>query len=192
MIHRKNEAGETEIFNGGYYSSVLDKHRKNWLPCEGEAIGIKLVLEHFQSQIRESNNVTVHHTDSQPCVLAWKRSKRGAFSSSARISTFLTGLSSLPVELQYTPGKNMHTSDYASRQPTECKNPRCQICSFVAKWEMIRDNVSAIRTVSVEDVKSGRSLMLFAQKSVLLNFQRGDSEQVSCHNPRRLVVTTQD
>ena len=30
MIHRKNEVGETEIFNGGYYSSVLDKHRKNW------------------------------------------------------------------------------------------------------------------------------------------------------------------
>ena len=30
MIHRKNEAGEKEIFNRGYYSSVLDKHRKNW------------------------------------------------------------------------------------------------------------------------------------------------------------------
>ena len=43
MIHRKNEAGEKEIFNRGYYSSVLDKHRKNLLPCEGEAIGMKLV-----------------------------------------------------------------------------------------------------------------------------------------------------
>ena len=69
----------------------------------------------------------------------------------------------------------MHTSDYASRQPTECKNPRCQICSFVAKWEMIGDNASAIRTVSVEDVKSGRSLMPFAQRSVWLNIQKGDS-----------------
>ena len=58
MIHRKNEAGEKEIFNRGYYSSVLDKHRKNLLPCEGEAIGMKLVLEHFLSLIRESNNVT--------------------------------------------------------------------------------------------------------------------------------------
>ena len=38
MIHRKNEASEKEIFNRGYYSSVLDKHRKNLLPCEGEAI----------------------------------------------------------------------------------------------------------------------------------------------------------
>ena len=41
MIHRKNEAGETEIFNRGYYSSVLDKHRKNGLFFEGEAIKIK-------------------------------------------------------------------------------------------------------------------------------------------------------
>ena len=47
MIHRKNEAGEKEIFNRGYYSSVLDKHRKNLLPCQGEAIGMKLALEHF-------------------------------------------------------------------------------------------------------------------------------------------------
>ena len=41
MIHRKNEAGGKEIFNRGYYSSVLDKHRKNGLFFEGEAIKIK-------------------------------------------------------------------------------------------------------------------------------------------------------
>ena len=46
-LYLENEADEKEIFNGGYYSSVLDKHRKNLLPCEGEAIGMKLVLEHF-------------------------------------------------------------------------------------------------------------------------------------------------
>ena len=34
---------------------------------------------------------------------------------------------------------------------------------------MIGDNVSAIRTDSVEKVKSGRSFMPFAQKSVWLN-----------------------
>ena len=177
MIHRTDPTtGEVKILNGGYYSSILNKHKKSWLPCEGEAAGIRFVLEHFQHQIRESNKVTVHHTDSQPCVMAWKRSKRGAFSSSARIAAFLTGLSSLPIELQYTPGKEMKTSDYISRHPTPCTNPgRCQICSFTGEWEQIGDNASAIRSVTVDDIKAGRSVMPMIQRHVWLNIQKNDS-----------------
>ena len=78
----------------------------------------------------------------------------------------VTCLRSLIVQLQYTPGKIMHTSDYTSRHLTKCKNPGCQICSYVAKWEMIGDNASAIRTVSVKDVKFGRYFIPFAQRSV--------------------------
>ena len=175
MIHRTKDDGTVEVLNGGYYSAVLDKHRRNWLPCEGEAIGIKLVLEHFQNHIRESSKVTVHHTDSQPCMMAWKRSQRGAYSTSARIAAFLSGLSALPVEITYTPGKHMHTSDFASRHPPKCKEAKCQICSFVRKWEEIGDNASSIRVLSVEDIKAGRSLMPLAQRSVWLNIQRSDS-----------------
>ena len=46
-----------------------------------------------------------HHTDQLPCVMAFNRSKRGAFSSSARISTFLTTISQLNVEIIHEPGK---------------------------------------------------------------------------------------
>ena len=88
VISRKIGSEMTELV-GGFFNAVLDKHKRAWLPCEGEAIGIRLVLEHFQHYIRESDHVTTHHTDSQPCVLAWKRSQRGAFSSSSRISSFL-------------------------------------------------------------------------------------------------------
>ena len=105
VIIRKTDNNQTQELIGGFFSAILDKHKRNWLPCEGEACGIRLVLEHFKHHIRENNNVTVHFTDSQPCVLAWRRSLRGAFSSSARISTFLTGLSVLPVELRHKPGK---------------------------------------------------------------------------------------
>ena len=177
MIHRTDQStGEVKILNGGYYSSILNKHKKAWLPCEGEAAGIRFVLEHFQHQIRESNKVTIHHTDSQPCVMAWKRSKRGAFSSSARIAAFLTGLSSLPIELQYTPGKDMRTSDFISRHPTPCTNPsRCQICSFTDEWEQVGDNAAAIRSVTVDDIKAGRSVMPMIQRHVWLNIQNNDS-----------------
>ena len=164
-ILRKQPNGETVELVGGFFSVVLDRHKKNWLPCEGEACGICLVLEHYKNHIRESQNTTIHFTDSQPCVLAWKRSQRGAFSASSRISAFLTGLSAMPIELRHRPGKMMHTSDYASRHPTACKSPKCQICTFVREWEIIGDEASNIRNVSIEDVKAGRSLMPMTQRS---------------------------
>ena len=174
VILRKQTDGSTLELIGGFYSVVLDKHKRNWLPCEGEAAGVRLVLEHFKPHIRESLNVTVHFTDSQPCVLAWKRSLRGAFSASSRISTFLTGLSSLPVELRHRPGRLMHTSDFASRHPPSCTSSRCQICSFVREWESVGDKASDIRNITIEDIRSGRSVMPMTQRNTWRNIQMRD------------------
>ena len=66
VIHRTKQDGSVEILNGGFYSSILNKHKKAWLPCEGDAVGIWFVIKHFQQQIRESKHVTIHHTNSQP------------------------------------------------------------------------------------------------------------------------------
>ena len=104
VIRRETKEGTVDL-NGGYYSSRLSKLQTKWLPCEGEALGIKLVLEHFAPYIRESLTTTIHHTDSLPCVQAYKRSKLGAFSNSARIATYLTSLSALNVEIVHIPGK---------------------------------------------------------------------------------------
>ena len=104
MIERTQPDGSTKMLVGGFFSVVLDKYKRQWLPCEGEACGIKLVLNHYAQYIRESNHVTVHFTDSLPCVLAYKRCMRGAFSSSARVSAFLTEISTLPVEIRHKPG----------------------------------------------------------------------------------------
>ena len=175
VIIRKDANGSTQELIGGFFSAILDKHKRNWLPCEGEAAGIRLVLEHFQNQIRESDNTTIHFTDSQPCVLAWKRSRKGAFSSSSRISAFLTGLSTLSVELQHKAGKEMYTSDYASRHPPTCTSSKCQICRFTQDWQQIGDNAFDIRALSVEDIKSGRGLMPMIQRNVWRNIQMGDS-----------------
>ena len=187
MILRTNNKGGVDELVGGYFSTILDKHKKTWLPCEGESAAIRLVLQHFQHFIRKSNNVTIHHTDSQPCVLAWKKSQRGAFSSSARISSFLVGLSSLPVEVRYRPGKLMNTSDFASRNPSPCTTKRCQVCSFVKDWEDVGDNASAIKTVSLEEINSGKSIMPMIQRKTWLNIQKGDS----LHNKLSHLIETQ-
>ena len=100
-IHRKVN-GQWKKLPGGHFSCKVSRLQEKWYPCEGEALATKLVLEHFADYIRESKNVTIHHTDNQPVVQAWKRSKSGAFSASARISTFLTGISAKNVEIVYT------------------------------------------------------------------------------------------
>ena len=174
VILRTKPNGEQIELVGGFYSVILDSHKKNWLPCEGEAAGIRLVLEHFKHHIRESQHTTTHFTDSQPCVLAWKRSQKGAFSASSRISTFLTGLSVLPVELRHRPGKFMYTSDYASRNPPTCTSQKCQICKFAKDWENMGDKASEIRMLSIEDVKAGRALMPLVQRNTWKNMQKRD------------------
>ena len=87
-IHRLIK-GKVKKLIGGHFSCRVNTHQKKWHPCEGEALATRMVLEHFSGYIRESKNVTIHHTDNQPVVHAWRRSKTGAFSASARISTFL-------------------------------------------------------------------------------------------------------
>ena len=76
---------------------------KNWLPCEGQALDVKLVARHFSPLIMENENVTIIHTDNLPTVHAWKRLKTGAFSASARVASFLTGISALRVEIVHKP-----------------------------------------------------------------------------------------
>ena len=187
VILRKDNNGEVKQLIGGFYNVILDKHKSNWLPCEGEACGIRLVLEHFKHHIRESNNPTVHFTDSQSCVLAWKRTLKGAFSASSRISTFLTGLSVLPVELRHRPGKLMFTSDYASRNPNPCNSNKCQICKFANTWEDMGDRAANIRTLSIQDIKAGKSLMPMIQRPTWKNIQQRDP----IHNKLIQLINTQ-
>ena len=175
VIERTNSDGTISHLSGGYFSVMLDKSKSQWLPCEGEAIGIRLVLSHFKNYIRESDHTAVHYTDSQPCVLAWKRMQRGAFSSSSRINAFLVGLSELPVELRHKAGKDLHTSDFASRNPASCTFDRCQICQFVKEWEVKGENALNIRALKVEDIKNGKNIMPMTQLSVWKNIQEGDS-----------------
>ena len=192
VIIRQQKDGTTIELNGGFFSTVLDKHKQHWIPCEGEAAGIRLVLDHFRNQIRESNHTAIHFTDSQPCVLAWRRSRRGAFSTSSRISAFLTGLSTLSIELRHKPGKEMFTSDFASRHPSTCKSTGCQICSLAKELQEIGDNASEIRSMTIQDINSGKMIMPMIQKKTWKNIQMKDSvhcKLLNLINTRQLPET---
>ena len=138
-------------------------------------MAIRLTAQHFSPYIRESENITKIHTDNMPSVQAWKRLKSGAFSSSARVASFLTGLSTLRVELVHTPGKNNTVSDYNSRHPFTCSEQRCQICQFSSKLEKVGDNINpTVNSVKVDEILNGEIKMPFNQKPAWLKVQNDD------------------
>ena len=163
----REENGQVKRLHGGFYSAVLTTVKKRW-PCEGEAMGVKMVVEFFASHIRNSEKVTVHYTDNAPTVDAWNLSRRGA-------SAFLSGLSTLSVEVRHKAGKDMHTSDFLSRNLKKCEHANCSVCSFIQKWDTIGENCADIRSLTITEVNSGDAAMPFHQRKTWYNLQVSDS-----------------
>ena len=131
MIIRKLDSGEEVSLLGGHFSAKVGEGRSKWLPCDGEALGVKQVLEHFQHHIRESRHECIHYTDSMPVVQAHRRLITGRFSNSSKITAFLATMATLPVRLEHRPGSSLLNEDHASRHPPPpCEGP-CQICKFI-------------------------------------------------------------
>ena len=174
--------GKEMRLNGGFFSARLNKFQSRWLPCEGESLGCKLVLEHFKHYIQENNNTVIHFTDSLPCVQAFKRARMGAFSASARIATFLNTISSLNVEFCHTAGKNIELVDYISRHPNSCSEPKCQICKFVSEQVEMGDNTVKLNSIQIQDVMSGKAPIPFTQKQSWIDAQKRDKTHITLKN----------
>ena len=127
LLHILRE-GKTLL--GGYFSMKLRTYHVKWLPCEGEALAIASAVEYWSIDIQGSDQDTQILTDSRPCVQAFAKLRRGRFSSSARVATFLSTLSRHKVTLQHISGKDNETADYLSRNPAVCYERHCQICDF--------------------------------------------------------------
>ena len=183
---RKMPGGEEKTLLGGFFSATLDQAKSRWLACEGEALAAKAVLEHFEPFIINNKNTVVHHTDSLPVQAAWKRARQGAFSTSSRIAAFLATIARFDVEFVHTPGKLLFTADYQSRNPVQCKQPGCQVCKFMSEWTKKGDICHAVRTLSVDDVMSGRLAMPFNQKKTWHDLQCNDR----CHIILKNLIKT--
>ena len=171
-IHRKQEDGTIEKLHGGFFSARVSQWQSRWLPCEGESLAAKAVIQHFKPQLQNSNNTIYHHTDSLPTCQAWNKSKTGAFSTSARISAFLTEISTIDIEFIHTPGRDMTYSDFASRNANTCDNEKCQICQYLNDLVFTADNI--VRSIAVEDIENGNTAMPFIQQNAWIQSQKHD------------------
>jgi hypothetical protein len=131
----------------GFFSAKLRKHQVNWLPCEIEALSIAAAVKHFSPFIIQSHHPACILTDSKPCVQAIDKLRRGEFSASPRVTSFLSIVSRYQADIQHLAGSANVPSDFASRNAPECNEPKCQICNFISTTED-----SVVRSTSVQDV----------------------------------------
>ena len=153
----------------GYYNSKLKKHQERWLPCELEALSINAAVTHFSTDIVNSQHQTIVLTDSLPCVQAYNKLRKGQFSSSSRVSTFLSVLSRFNVHILHIKGSSNIYSDYASRNPLPCTTKECQICSYIKET-----SDSVVRSCSVQEVLDSSVPVPFSSRNGWLELQLSD------------------
>ena len=151
---------------GGYFSAKLKTHQIRWFPCEIEALSIAVSVAHFAPYIRDSIHCTQILTDNRPCVQAWSKMRRGEFSTSARVATFMSSLSEFNIEVHHISGAYNLPSDFLSRNPLSCDSQNCQLCKFITDTEN-----SVVRSVSVQDVLSGHVSVPFSNRTAWKNLQ---------------------
>ena len=158
----------------GFFSAKLRKHQVTWLPCEIEALAIGAAIRHFAPFIIQSSHTTEVLTDNRPCVQAYKKLKRGEFSASSRVTSFLSTVSRHSAHVRHIAGVENLPSDYASRNPQECLDSSCQICKFVVELED-----SVVRSLSVSNVLQGSAKMPFSSRAAW------QATQLECPHLRR-------
>ena len=163
-------------FVAEFFSAKLEQHQINWMPCEHEALAISTSTTHFGPFIIESIHPTKILTNSKPCKEAHDRLRNGYFSASARISTFLSTLSTYNVTVEHVRGTCNKSSDYSSRNPQECLDKECQICKFV------HEQTTATVRSTVSDI------LLGALKMPFTNQVAWKSAQHECKTLRRVYA----
>ena len=163
---------------GGFFSAKLKVHQQLWYPCEIEALSIATSVNHYSAYIVQSHHRTQILTDNRPCVQAWSKMKRGEFSSSARVGTFMSTLSQYDVDVQFIKGIFNLPSDFQSRHPPSCEENCCQVCKFIESSENV-----VIRKGCVEKVLAGHKPVPFATRSSwkLLQLECPDLRRVHAH-----------
>ena len=116
-----------------FHSVKLPEKCKKWSPCEIEALAFAVGIEKEYDLIRESKLPLIVCPDSKPVHEAIKMINEGKFSSSARMSSFLTNVNKTKIESKHISGKAKLNpiSDLQSRNPADCHSEFCSIHKFI-------------------------------------------------------------
>ena len=116
-----------------HYSVKLKPHHIKWTPCEIESVAFGTAIEAFYDIIKESTKPVIICPDSKPVCDATNLLKKGKFSLSPRIQTFLNNMGKVSCEVQHISGKSGQNqiADFQSRNTSVCNAEICQLCNYV-------------------------------------------------------------
>ena len=100
---------------------LKDNYRK-WAPCEIEALALAAGVEKEIDLIRESRKPLLVYPDSKPVHQAILLVNKGHFSTSSRMSSFLTNINRINIISKHISGKAKLNplADLQSRAPSDC------------------------------------------------------------------------
>ena len=133
-----------------FFSAKLRKQQVLRLPCEFEALAIAVAIKHFSPYFVQSQHNTCTLISSKPCVQAFEKLSRGKFSSSPRVTTFLSTVSRHATSIRYVAGIANLPSDHASRNTMDCSAEKCQVCCFIRQTEE-----AIVYNITLKDIGSG-------------------------------------
>lgn len=145
----------------GFFNSKLPEFQTRWLPCEVEGMAVAASLNHYAPLIIQSHEKPQVLTDSKACVQAVQKLRRGEFSTSARLTAFLSSVSRYNAQIQHISGAVNLPSDYASRHPLTCSIPEsCQVCKFITE---VSEGV--VNEVSITDIIDGKLQLPYTNRA---------------------------
>ena len=115
---------DDKLLLAGFFSAKTRKHQVTWLSCEIEVLSIASAIKHFAPYIIQSSFPTCILTDSKPCVQSFEKLCHGQFSSSPRVTTFLSTASRYQISLLHLAGSANLPSHFASRNAPPCDDPQ--------------------------------------------------------------------
>ena len=115
------------------HSTKLPDKCQRWSPCELEAVAFAAAIDKEYDIIRESKHPLIITPDSKPVHEAVNLINQGKFSTSARMSSFLTNVNRTKIQSKHISGKAKLNpiSDLQSRIPSDCDSEICSIHKFI-------------------------------------------------------------
>ena len=153
--------GEKAPLPAGYFGFRLKQNVINWSPCEIEAYTHAKGLDENGIYFRESENEGIILSDSQNCVDCSKMLRKGVYSTSARLQTFIISTQKYNVDWKHISGKLptplIEAADFSLRNPVECNNPDCKVCELSKLADTSFSTIGAMQHQDVSNIPMAKS-----------------------------------
>ena len=165
-----------------YFGFRVKGSMLNWSACEIEAFTHAAAMEENSIYFRESQNPAICLTDNSPVVDSAKKIKRGLYSASPRLQTFITAVQRYGGEFVHISGKLPTTliniADFCSRNPIDCSEINCKVC------ELSKNPDSSYATIKFSNLLGEKNIPV-ASKQAWKNIQQ------TCPDMRRAMSQLQ-